>query len=510
MLKKLKTLIIAIAIILVGVVNVYALPQSITLTKSPGKTGNYIAGVKFDYKMDTDGTYLYCLNMHKKTAQNTQANIVPNSKLIDGGVLHIIKNGYPHKSITRDKDKDYYITQTAVWWYLDETRGTQNLGEQFKKDGSDAYGLRSKVHALVQEGLVHRNDPINTSKAAKITLEISDTTMTLSGEYYISNEIKVHAENLSTYSIQLKDAPEGTIIVRSDNLTSTNQTMKFSGGESFKIKVPVKNVSPKTTTIKIEATGTGQKEYEIAEYQPVNQSMQNVAKVVSNTKNVTNALTLTISPVKVSILKIDSSTRQPLAGAVLALQNENGEEITRWTTTINSHIIKNLSNGTYKVVEISAPVGYSLNKNAITFKITDSNKDIKLSFENKPKKVVVNITKVDQETKQPLPGATMQIKNAAGEIFYKFVTGEEPEVITDIEYGTYTLEEVSAPAGYMKSDRIVKFTIDEEHESHQIIFENAKEVIVPDTASATSVTLLIGIIVSFLGFIYIRKHAYHK
>lgn len=510
MLKKIISFIF-ISVLMVGtILNVSALPQSITLTKSPGKTGKYIAGVRFDYKMDVDGTYLYCLNMHKKTAQSTTANLVQNSNLIDGGVLYIIQNGYPHKSITGEKDKDYYITQTAVWWYLDETRGTQNLGEQFKQSGSDTYGLRSKVKSLVQAGLSHKNDPINTAKEPKITLSTQDDTLSLSGDYYISKEIKASLENATKYTIELKNAPAGTVIIRNDNTTSTNNKIELPSSQAFKIKVPTKNLSSAETKIKVEATAIGETQYEIAEYQPVNSNMQNVAKVVPKTSNASHSLELSIAPVKVSITKIDSSTRQPLAGAVLVLQDESGKELTRWTTTINAHIIKNLGNGTYKLVEESAPVGYVLNKNPITFKVTDDNRNISLSFENTPKKVVINITKVDQETKQPLAGATMQIKDSAGEIVYKFVTGTEAEILTDIEYGTYTLEEVAAPAGYIKSDRIVKFTVDEDHESHQIIFENAKEVPVPDTASKTSITIIIGLIISSIGFVYIKKHAYNK
>ena len=58
--------------------------------------------------------------MHTNTAQNTTATLVKNSSIIDNGLIYILRNGYPEKSITGDNDKDYYITQTAVWWYLDE------------------------------------------------------------------------------------------------------------------------------------------------------------------------------------------------------------------------------------------------------------------------------------------------------------------------------------------------------------------------------------------------------
>ena len=92
--------------------------------------------------------------------QNVEAKLVKSGSIVDGGIVHILKNGYPYKSITGDKDKDFYITQTAVWWYLDNTTGSSNLGEQFKVSGSDAYNLRKYVKALVEEGMSHTNDSL--------------------------------------------------------------------------------------------------------------------------------------------------------------------------------------------------------------------------------------------------------------------------------------------------------------------------------------------------------------
>ena len=83
----------------------------------------YIAGVKYNIKTVTGGGYAYCTNFHRTTAHNISANLVGT---MDAGVAYIIQNGYPNKSITGDKNKDFYITQGAIWWYLDDTQGTSN------------------------------------------------------------------------------------------------------------------------------------------------------------------------------------------------------------------------------------------------------------------------------------------------------------------------------------------------------------------------------------------------
>ena len=144
-----------------------------------------------------------------------------------------------------------------------------------------------------------------------------------------------------------------------------------------------------------------------------------------------------------------------------------------------------------------------LEKNAIS--VTDS-LELKLTKKETP---VISIKKVDQDTQQALAGAILVIKNSKGEIVYKFETTKSPEIITEIvDYDTYTVEELSAPEGYMKSDRTVSFTIDENHLSHQIIFENTKEVYVPNTANTSSIIMVIlGILITGAGikFVYSNR-----
>ena len=154
---KIFTTIITMMIILVSANKVNAAENTIQLGDAH-YAGNYIAGVYFTDKTTKDGKYLYCLDLPKNTAANITANLVRDSKYIDGGLIYILANGYPEKSITKDNQKDYYITQTAVWWYLDEVYGTSNLGNEFKTTGDDSSNLRKYVKQLVEDGKKHKND----------------------------------------------------------------------------------------------------------------------------------------------------------------------------------------------------------------------------------------------------------------------------------------------------------------------------------------------------------------
>ena len=502
--KKVLTLFVAATIMLFSMNNVNAASETIQL--GPGTpTGTYIGGVSFSYKQTVDGEYLYCLNMAKKTAENTTATIVKNSNLIDGGIIYILKNGYPNNSITGNKDKDYYITQTAIWWYLDLTRGSQNLGDRFKENGGDEYNMRHYVKDLAYAGYNHRNDKFIASYDTSINAIISDTTLSLKDNYYVSQDIKVTtSSDISAYTVTLTNAPEGTVVVSSSG--ATNPT-SLKAGETFKIKVPAAKVNNSNSALKIKVSATGAAGYAAYDYQPADREMQDVALLEKNQKTVSKELTLEIASTKVVITKVDGTTGKAIAGAELVLKDANGNTITSWTSTTTGHIIKDLKNGTYTVEEIKAPKGYVKSKEKVKFTISDNNRDVKVTFKNKAKQVVVNITKVDQETKELLSGAVLIVKNSKGKEIAKFTTTDKPYVLLDLENGTYTVEEISAPEGYIKSDQVMKFTIDDEHMTHQIVFVNAKEVYVPDTAStASTVLIILGIGIIGLGISYIIKN----
>ena len=495
MTKKVLALIVAISIIVGSVETVNAVSETIQLGEAPYVKERYIANVGFYHKQTTSGQELYCLNIHKSTAKNTTAKLVKNSNNIDGGIVYILKNGYPNKSITGNKDKDYYITQTAVWWYLDETRGTSNLGEQFKNNGTvtaNGKGMREKIKQLVTEAKAHKNDSINPSDAA-LAISASQTTMTIKDKYYTSGDIKAtKATNISEYIVTLTNAPSGTKIEKADGtVTDYNGEFKVSANQSFKVKVPVTALKTITSEITVTAKATGTTQYTAYEYQPTNTAMQNVALLEKVTKNVSSAIKLNIDSSRVTVFKVDTNTKKIIAGAKLVLKDASGNTVASWTSTINGHGIR-----------------YLVNKNVTKFTIDDTHRDIKITFENAPKKVVVTITKVDQETNSPLAGAVLVVRDSTGKEVARFTTTTDSYTLTDLSNGTYTVEEESAPAGYIKSSQKVSFTIDDQHLSHQINFVNAKETIVPNTASSSSIILtILGIAILGSGIAYVYKNS---
>lgn len=501
--KKLFAIVSVFAILVASIANVDAAGSTIKL--GPGsKVTEYISGLSFYYKKTADGKYLYCLQRHKNLAENINANLVRGSKNIDGGLIYILQNGYPVKNITGDKEKDYYITQVAVWWYLDKVHGRENLSSSFKK--GDATGIKKHIKNLYEAGYSHRNDKYGIGDTS-IVLNTSSKSMALNNDYYLSDGIKATGNYLANYTISIANAPSGTKIIKGDGLeVPYTDKMVIGANDTFKVKIPASGVKEKAA-IKITATTPGALQFMAYEYQPTDSNMQNVALLERVQKSASTELNLEVDSSKVSITKIDANTKQPVAGAKLVLRNEKGEEVTSWESTVNAHVIRNLANGFYTIEEVSAPTGYVVSKDKKTFTISDTNRNVEINFENKAKTVVVNITKVDQATNAPLAGAVLVVKDWTNKEVARFTTTNESYVLTDLPNGTYSVTEVSAPAGYLTSNEVITFTVDDDHLTHQIKFVNAKETVVPDTANNTSILLMIlGIVITGAGVLFIYKN----
>ena len=507
-LMKLATcLVLILAMVVASIVNVKAIENTISIGPGRKVDKQFIAGRAFAYKQTTDGRYLYCLEEAKQRVSSVTANLVSNSNRIDGGIVYILKNGFPEKSITGDNDKDYYITQTAIWWYFDSTRGTSNLNESFKSTGAAPYDMRKLVKNLVNAGIAHRYDKVDESQPTLTLTSGSTNSMSLENNYYITNSIKATSTGITEYTVTIENPVKGTIIVPSNGQEfNYSNSFKIGANDTFKIKVPASSIT-EAITLKVNASANGNTIYKAYEYQPTNTKMQNVALLEKTPTSIKTSTTFTIATTRLTIKKIDESTNKPLAGAVLVLKNAEGKEITRWTSTVNEHIIENIAPGTYTVEEVAAPEGYRLNKTPATVKITTNQKVYAVVMKNSPKNIVININKLDNETRKNLAGAVLVIKDCTGTIVERFVTEEKAHVITDIKYGTYTVEEESAPTGYIKSNEKIKFTVDDNHQSHQITITNTKETKVPDTGTESIIFALIGIIILGIGLDFILKNA---
>lgn len=153
--------------------------------------------------------------------------------------------------------------------------------------------------------------------------------------------------------------------------------------------------------------------------------------------------------------KVDSTTREPLSGAVFKVVDKNGLVVLDNIVTDSNGIgrIELIDEGEYKLIETKAPENYILSNVQTTFKV-DSNslgKIINLgNVKNDPKFGQINIRKVDESNNTKfLKGAEFQLINTSTNAALNGVTDENGILqFKNLNLGTYKLKEVKAPEGY--------------------------------------------------------------
>ena len=152
---------------------------------------------------------------------------------------------------------------------------------------------------------------------------------------------------------------------------------------------------------------------------------------------------------KFEVVKIDSQTKQPLAGVQFKIWRD-ATLLGDYTTDENGKItIEKAPAGTYKVQEVATLKEYILNDKPLEIEHT-TDKDTSITVEN-TKKPGLSITKIDAETKKPLSGAVFKLTRANGDVVKEDIrTGEDGTAFVEgLDAADYIVTEITAPGGYI-------------------------------------------------------------
>ena len=364
--KKIVNLILLLVLLLSGLITktVYA-REDILETGAGNYTPKYISDI-FRSNITKDGRELYCINHEKASVTNM---VIYYEGVESENIGYLLSEGYPYKRFTGDATKDKYITQTALWWYLDEVRNTNTLGQDFKF-GQDPYGLRKYIVDLKEKAKKY-----DTTDAV-LSLETTSKELKLVNDNYETEVIKVNHKKVQNIEVEA----DGKVEVLSKDTNGNILT--------FKVIVPKNKVTP-TYKLKVSVKGKTTK-YIANKYTTKKAEFQNVILLETSTVSLNSSLDFNTKQTTIIIKKIAIDTGEMLPGAKLRLLDENGQTIKEWTTTSNAYVISDLKVGKYTLEEISAPNGYSLNTNKQIIEVKNNGETLNIEFQNAKTVIVPN------------------------------------------------------------------------------------------------------------------------
>ena len=420
-------------------------------------------------KKTTDGRYVYCLDVNKKLP-TTSIRYSKNTQVTDPAIRYIIASGA--NDVT---DTDFFVTQSALWIYLLDTNQMKDNEYGYIQNIKNAvYNSVYSTNSVAVQIKNLLNEARNATQTSNVkpTLEIKTENVYFnlnSDGLYVSNTIEVNTTGVNgNYEVILQNQPEGSGV------------RKVSNG--FVIYVPEEKME--AGSVRMSATVQYNTSlYNVYKYTPSSSSYQPMLAVYSEDINLNDNIFMTIAkpedrePTTILISKQDIDNKGvELPGAVLRVTDQYGKVVARMISTNEPTTLDSLTVGTYTLEEESAPAGYQLSYEKITFEVKKDGQVRKVVMYNSTEtKTTISISKRDITTNQELPGATLVLRNSYGRELYRWVSNYEPYVISGLEVGTYTIEEIYAPEGYKYLNATTTFKVNYDGEYEEVVIYNYPE-----------------------------------
>ena len=167
-----------------------------------------------------------------------------------------------------------------------------------------------------------------------------------------------------------------------------------------------------------------------------------------------------------TVNKIDSITGDPIKGAKFSVTFKSDKTSTGEIRNLGTFYseengqfrLDKLDDGWYTITELEPASGYSIKDPASQELYVEAGRGKVVTFENTPLSAIV-VKKVDANTGDPLQGAWFRVRFLGGTsgtggtiIAERQTSANGTFVLTGLKAGTYIVEEISAPNGYVLSE----------------------------------------------------------
>lgn len=442
----------------VAIVSLLAI--SCTVTKSEAKVINkdpktwsiYIQNTDTSYKHRTHykeadtGEVIYCLD---ENLQPPDGHDMPEKGEADDVIYRIISNGYPYKSITGDANKDYVITQFAIWGYLGQLPDYSILT-------SNEPGIINHIKDLQNVG-------VTQTETDTVTVQFNKTNSVANydGSNFVSEELELTSTGKYTansFTISIDSSSPASIVD-----TSGNKIDKVSIGQKFKVLIPR---GSKSGTATLTATGTVTQP-KATEFESKWPDIQNVVGIIEKpvpTTSINKAAITWSGEGDIEIVKKDSETGKLLEGATFEIINEAGHSVERLTTDENGKLkTSKLPYGDYKIKEVQSPTGYHLDSSEFSVTISATNKVIQVERVNNPIKGSIELLKISSlDNTTTLEGAVFEIYDSLGNLVDTQTSNSNGLLkFENLRYGKYTIKEVQSPDGHTLLEEPIEVEIND-------------------------------------------------
>lgn len=159
---------------------------------------------------------------------------------------------------------------------------------------------------------------------------------------------------------------------------------------------------------------------------------------------------------KITLIKLQSGTNSPLAGAEFEVRHSEKGVVGVYTTDGSGRLTVSVPwQGTYIITEVTPPKNHLLDENPVKdIVISTSHPNATVTFHNKPFSGIM-LTKKDGVTDARIPGTTFRIARKGSGEYRDVVTGSSGiAFVPDLPPDWYTIQEISCPPGYILDSQI--------------------------------------------------------
>ena len=431
----------------------------------------------------------YCVNPNLYGVPQTvgigeSISYLAEEKISDPKVMGIIANGYPARDLAalnlENKYQAYYATKMALWAYLISEWDINNLKINPSLSGDEL--ARAQNILAATKDIYARGTSWTEILSPSVTCTPDRDTayaVTVDGKQYKQQVFTFWSKTwVCNYTVNVgftdpASVPEGTRIVDLNNRDITTITTEGTGdgyAGQFKVLYPADSIQGETGSVQLSFSTNV---YKYAVFYAVCQEKDTYGNLQNYVVDTDPTVTMNLSAYSnyadnpgdehdetgLRILKYETGTQLPLAGARFEVIGPDGDSIGSFVTDGNGEIFIPLQKtGNYTVIEREAPQHYLISKEPAQNVTVVYDEIAEVTYFNDP----YGSLRIEKKsnTGMNLPGAVITIEHIeSGQTYTATTNSAGCAIFTEIKPGAYRVQETTAPVGWELDDTIYTTTV---------------------------------------------------